>query len=71
MTTTAEASAEELRAKLAADDARIAAALDAVTARTAHVLDTPGLPAPVAQLATALADLVVLLRAEIVDDEEA
>lgn len=67
---TSAANLAALRADWAADDARIAAALDDMRARTAQALAAPGLPAPTAALARVVDDLLVLLRAEIVTATE-
>jgi hypothetical protein len=65
----ARARAAEARERVAAGDARLLAALDTLTDRCGAVKATPGLPAPVVELADVVTDTLALLRSEVTRDQ--
>lgn len=62
---------DDMRTEWAEQDARLAAAIDRLTARTTDVLDTPGLSAPVVELTNIVRDLLNLVRTQMDADYEA
>lgn len=62
---------DDMRTDWAEQDARLAAAIDGLTARATDVLDTPGLSSPVVELTNIVRDLLNLVRNQVDDDYEA
>lgn len=57
--------AEAMQQTWAADDARVLASIDGLTARIDHALTAPGSPWPIAEIGEVLRDTLALLRSEI------